>query len=565
RVAQRVTRLFRRQGLQAGAPVLRDPMDFAGKRELDALIVIMFLFSGLGLVLSSTLVINTLSASVAEQIDEIGVIKALGGTREQIVLIYPLEAAALGLCGTVLGIALGALLGWRLLAWIASLGNATVGFEVAPEGLLLGTITGLLTSTLGGLAPALRGARLSIREALASYGIRSDYGQSWLDSRLQRLRRLPPLLAMAIRNLSRRTLRSVLTLLVISLAAASFLGAISTRDSVAQAISRVYETYASDAWVWLAEDVAVQFEGAFLTVEGVEEAEGWALANGIVGLSEARLWGIPPGSELYRQVMRDGRWYRQGEPDTVVLSSELADVRNLKVGDAVEIQAQGKIRRFEVVGVAIDHTIFLGGELAGKAFMSREALNRLLGRESQVSFFALGLGSRGIQATDEILADVERKFAHLRPTVQPVYAEIAAAEEGSRLLTIALAAMLIIVALVGSLGILNTMTLNVLERRREIAVIRAVGGSDLAVVLAFLGEGLTLGCLGWLVGLVLGYPAGRFFTGQLGQVLFALEFVLRPQALLFSLAFTGALAVLASLGPAIIAAHMSPSVALRYE
>ncbi|MBN1400994.1 MAG: ABC transporter permease, partial [Anaerolineae bacterium] len=100
-VSQRVTRLLRRQGLQAGAPVIRDPANFAGKRELDALIVIMFLFSGLGLVLSSTLVINTLSASVAEQVDEIGVIKALGGTRGQILLVYLMEAAALGLCGTL--------------------------------------------------------------------------------------------------------------------------------------------------------------------------------------------------------------------------------------------------------------------------------------------------------------------------------------------------------------------------------------------------------------------------------------------------------------------------------
>jgi putative ABC transport system permease protein len=182
-----------------------------------------------------------------------------------------------------------------------------------------------------------------------------------------------------------------------------------------------------------------------------------------------------------------------------------------------------------------------------------------------VSFFALALERRDPQAADAILADVERKFASLRPVVQPVYAEIEAAKEGSRLLTIALSAMLAIVSLVGALGILNTLTLNVLERRQEIAVIRALGGTDQAIVLAFLAEGGSLGLIGWALGALAGYPAGYLFTQQLGRVLFALDYAVRPGALAMSLLFTLCLAVGASLAPAIAAAHLPTSAAIRYE
>ena len=564
-VVEHVDRLLRRAGVQAGSPEIRNPDQFPGGRELDALIVIMLLFSGLGLVLSSFLVVNTLSASVAEQTAEIGILKTVGATRPQILLLYLLEALAYGLTGTALGIAAGAFVGWRLLVWIGSLANAQVAFRLPSEGCLLGIGVGVGVSLVGGLIPALQGARISVKEALASYGIRSDYGAGWLDRQLKRLIHLPPLVAMALRNLSRRKGRSALTLLVITLATAAFLGAASTRDSVNSAIAGVYTTYYADAWVWFGEGVSTQFEELIPTVEGVYAAEGWVIANGVVGLGEARLWGIPPASTLYREVMREGRWFRENEPEAMVLSTELAHDQDIHVGDWVEVQVHGQARSFLVVGIAIDNTIFLGSTLTGKAFVPRATLGRMLYQQDQVSLFALGLVSREPGSVDEILAKVERRFRRWQPGVQPVYAEIESAREASRLLTVALVAMLVLVGLVGSLGILNTLALNVLERRREIAVMRAIGATDAALILAFLTEGLALGGLGWLLGLALGYPFGHLFTAQLSRVLFSLGFVLTPEAILMSFAFTLGLAILSSLGPALAAAHTSASTALRYE
>jgi putative ABC transport system permease protein len=564
-MAEHLGRLLRRQGIQFSAPLVRDPDQYPGRRELDALIMVMFLFSGLGLLLSAFLVANTLSAAVTEQVGEIGILKTLGAGRNAVVGLYLLESGVCGAAGTLLGVAGGALAGWRLVAWIGDLGNAEVAFRLAPEGVLLGMVVGVLVSLVGGLVPALQGARISIKDALESYGIRADYGQGRLDRLLGRMRRLPSLVAMALRNLARRKGRSALTLGVVALSTAAFLGAASTRDSVNAAIDDIYATYYADAWVWFGENLGVRFENSLATVNGVREAEGWAIANGHVGLAEARLYGVPAESNLYRQVMRQGRWYLPEETDAVVLTAELADGQGLRVGDAVAVQVSGQERIFRVVGVAIDNTIFLGGQLEGKAFVPRDTLTRMQGRQGQTSLFALGLDGREPAVVDDILAGVETRFARWRPGVQPVYAEIESANEASRLLTLALSAMIVLVAAVGALGILNTLTLNVLERRREIAVMRVVGATDPALLLAFISEGLALGGVGWIIGLALGYPAGRLLTTQMSRVLFELRFFFSPQAVLMSLIFTLALATVSSLGPALAAAHTRADDALRYE
>lgn len=564
-VAERVGRLLDRASIQHGSARIRDPDEFPGKRELDALIVIMYLFTALGLVVSALLVTNTLSAVIAEQVRDIAILKAIGATHGHILLVYLVQAVLYGIGGTLLGLLGGSVLGWRILVWIGALGHVEVAFTVAAGALAAGALLGMGVTLLSAMVPVRRGSKITIHNALESYGIASTYGQGRLDRALQRLRALPPLAAMAFRNIGRRRARSILTVLVIALATAAFVGALATRDSVEVAIDEVYITYDADAWVWLNRSVSTKVEELFAAVDGVRIAESWTIADGVVGLADARLWGLPSNSVLYREVMRSGRWFRANEPDAVVLSAELAKDQGLETGDLVEIQTDDVTRRYTVVGIAIDNTIFLGGTLAGKAFMPRDSLGRMLRRPHEANLFALGLSHREAPEVNRILEAVEFKLGRWRPTVQPVYAEIASAREASRLLSLGLMAMVLIVGIIGALSILNTLTLNVLERRREIAVVRAIGGTDTAIVFSYLTEGLVLGALGWFVGLALGYPASRLIVAQLGDVLYAFDLVLSAARIGQSLAFALGLSALASMAPAIAAAHTRSIDALRYE
>ena len=79
-----------------------------------------------------------------------------------------------------------------------------------------------------------------------------------------------------------------------------------------------------------------------------------------------------------------------------------------------------------------------------------------------------------------------------------------------------LLAMAVLLGVVGGLGLMGTMSINVLERTREIGVMRAIGASNSSVLRIVLAEGLIIGLISWTVGWVIALPASRTLTMALG-------------------------------------------------
>ena len=562
---QRINRLLERRAIQFSAPLVRDPESFPGRRELDALIVLLTVFSGVGLGVSCFLVANTLLALLAEQVREVGIIKALGGRRGHIMRLFLLSAATYGLLGTALGLGLGALGGWWLLRVVGRLGNVVVPFRLAGRGVVLGVTVGTGISLLAGIVPALIGAHTSVRQALHGYGITAAYRRSRLGAWLGRRLPLSPTATMAIHNLGRRRGRAVVTVAAIALAAAAFLATQSTRASVNSAIAEAFTTYGADAWVWFGQPVGSEFARALETVPGVRSAEAWTLASAWADGHPVRLWGLPPDTRLYQPRLQEGRWFSSQEVDTAVVSAELAHALDLHLGNWLEVEANGSLRRFRIVGIAVDNSILLGSTLAGKVFAPRMVVSHMLSRQGVADFFAVGLSDHAPSHVDRAIADIEERFRSLRPGAQTVYTDIEAAQRASQLLTLALVGMVLLVGFIGAIGVVNTLGLSVLERRREIGVLRAIGAQRRALLSVFLSEGLIMGALGWVAGLLCGYPLGMLFTHLMESVLFQIDFRFSPWLILASLLFTLALAAVASLGPALAASRMPAQQALRYE
>jgi putative ABC transport system permease protein len=563
--AEEIERVIAKRGLSHGKPQVRDPMDYPGRRELDALILLMFLFSALGLVLSGFLVANTLAAIITEGVREIGVMKALGASRGQVMRLYLLTTFFYGLAGTILGLLVGSVSQWFLTAYIGRLANVEILFRISPQGLILGALVGLGVALLAGLGPAWTGAAITVGDALAGYGITSTYGQGLLDRALHRMRGLPSLAAIALRNLARRKARNAVTLTVIALSTAAYLAAQSTHASVSQAIDGIFDIYSPEAWVYFNEPVDSHFGAMLLTVPGVRYVEPWSVDDCWIGYAKARLWGLPADTALYRYQLEAGRWYREGETDAIVISADLAAARDLYLGDMVEVQVGDAAREFHVVGIANDYSIFLGSTVTAKVFMPVDMTHRISGRLGRASFFALQLDDSTPENVNRILGQLERKFRSWRPGTVSAHREFRSALEQSKVLSIGLSVMVIIVALISAVGVMNTLTLSVLERRREVGVLRAVGANDISLLQVFLTEGLALGLAGWVLGTVVGYPVGRFFVARMGKLLFQLEFRFTFRLVLAGFLFAILLAALASLGPALGAARLPVAETLRYE
>jgi putative ABC transport system permease protein len=121
-------------------------------------------------------------------------------------------------------------------------------------------------------------------------------------------------------------------------------------------------------------------------------------------------------------------------------------------------------------------------------------------------------------------------------------------------------------AAVGSIGLSGTLSINVIERRREIGVMRAVGASSADVGTIFIGEGLMLGLFSWVVAVPLSILAGRPFVQAIGQVI---QFPGRYQpsfsGLWIWLTIVVVLSLVASWLPAKRASQISVNESLAYE
>ena len=134
-------------------------------------------------------------------------------------------------------------------------------------------------------------------------------------------------------------------------------------------------------------------------------------------------------------------------------------------------------------------------------------------------------------------------------------------------MTYLMLAMAILAAVVGSIGLMSTMSINVVERGREIGVMRATGAGSLTIAGIFVVEGVLLGILSWALAAPLSYPGARAFSDVIGVTLmrFPLDFSYSVFALLLWLTIVIVLSALASLWPALGATRISVRESLAYE
>jgi len=439
------------------------------------------------------------------------------------------------------------------------------GSKVGVGGGGLGAAVGIGVTILAGLIPSFAATAIRVKDALEAYGITSTYGRGWSDRLVQRVVALPPLAAMSLRNLARRKVRSLITMTVIAVAVAASLAAQSTTASVDTAIDGLFQTFHADAWVYFDQWVGSNFAANFRAADGVKAAEVWSLTDGWVATSPVRVWGVPANTTLYVPRLVAGRWIDANEPDAVAISTDLAQEEKIHVGDVVNLEINGVRRAFHVVGILIDNSIFLGSTVAGKVFVPEVTVERMEDRQGWATFFALGFDAHDPATVEQRLGELATRFKQYQMGSGSAYREVRGAKEQSRILSLALVAMSLLIGAMGALGVLNTLTLNVLERRREIGVLRAIGAVDANLAQVFLTEGLALGLGGWVVGVLIGFPLGQLLVNLMQSVLFHIDYIFSPAMVLSSLLFALVLATLASLAPALGAARLRVGQVLRYE
>lgn len=310
----------------------------------------------------------------------------------------------------------------------------------------------------------------------------------------------------------------------------------------------------------------------------IEHTEGVARASANVSTLLDKLqmvsMGTPPtiqaddgrskGYEKFIMDYAEGRELTNADVGKVVVGSDLVAKLNAHVGGHVKI----KDKRFEVVGIlektltAPDNAVIVTMEDAREMVYDelQDSQKAAVTKDEIVTSFAVYLEEG--QRPEVIARRIEREIDDV-DAMTPVEFE-RSIKQPLQIFTSIIYAVAAISLLVGGLSVINTMTMSVAERTREIGVRKAIGASNAQVMVQFISESALIGFIGGVTGLLLGLlvtSGGNAAGAASGNTLF----LVTPRLLVGSLVFAVALGTLAGLYPAWHAANLNPVEALRYE
>jgi putative ABC transport system permease protein len=555
-----------------------EPGEHPANESVEPLMIILGVLGALSLFLSGFLVINTISALMAQQIRQIGIMKAIGARVTQIVQLYVGMVLIFSLLSLVVAVPLGGLAAYASTSYLANLINFDLaGFRIPSQALALEVAVGLIAPLLAALYPIFSGARITVREALSTYGLsKGHFGKNLIDRLVEEvtsaIRALSRPMRLSLRNTFRRKGRLALTLSTLTLGGAIFIAVLSVHASLL--------TTFDDALTYWNYDIEVDFahshripkiEREAKSVPGVIEAESWTgntarrvRPDGHEG-PNIYVLAPPANTNMIQPEVIEGRWLRPDDENAIVLNTYvLKEEPDIKVGDEIVLKIEAREMTWQVVGIV--KGVMTGSiAYANQPYFAR--MIRFVGRSGGVQI----VGERHDSAFQSELAKKLKEHFDSRGLRVSSTETIASIRENVEyqfnIVVVFLTIMAILIAIVGGLGLMGTMSINVIERTREIGVMRAVGASDGSVLRIFMVEGLFIGVLSWFVGAILALPIGKLLSDAVGIAFTEspLNYTFSIKGTLLWLAVVLILAALASFLPARSASRLTVREVLAYE
>jgi len=584
-------------------------------RAMIALVAAISLFGG------AFLIFNTLAMTVAERARDVGLLRAAGMTRRQVTLLVLISAGHLGVAGVALGLVAGVGLAAAVTAYVSPGGGVLAIRElvIPPVGLLLGALMGFGVTIAAALEPALRAARISPVAALTARLEQTTILRArlrWLtlvfavvgvagialwpgaaDGSTGLLRPLAVYGLLLGVALASPFLVGPLGVLVGALArpfmpaeerltrsaivrdpsrTALTVGALAMALAVLVALGGVAATTRRAATAWLTD--VVPGDALLTSVRPVALNEpqlaDLAAVPGVARLSPIGRFAVAVGGQrldaaavVGADLLADGRlMLTAGDRavalpaldagGAVILPAAVADRLGLPLGASLQVLTGREIVALRVVGIAARTIPGTAGEAVLVGWP--DATNRLgaLGAD----FFAVRYAPGQSAAAAAALEPLARANALEPAPLQAIAGTIGASVDRLFALLTALAAVALVVA---GLGIVNTLTMNVVERVRELGFLRAAGLTRRQARRLVMLEAAILGAVGAIIGVVAGIVAGAILAGPGAGAGVTYD----PGWGSIALALVGgvALAVVASAWPANLAARIEIVRAIQYE
>ena len=562
-------------------PVYRKTLPEPGEHPLNfiisTLLILLGLVAILSMLLSALLVINIISALIAQQEKQIAIMKAIGARAWQIVGLYFGMVFLLGLLACLIAIPLSLLGADALAAFSAEQINFDPPkIQFTLQALLFQLGVGLLVPLIAAAPTILKGTNVAPARVLSEYGISIVWGGAGLLDRL--LNCFPNFtrdILLALRNPFRKRGRLILSLVTLTFAGAVFMAIVNLRDSLDHALNQMFEFWRYDAWIIVDEHIFVErLVNKAQSIPGVAGAEAWGFAIAryvrpdTTESDNLYLLAPPAGTPLLDPPIIAGRELHPGDTNAILVSPGLlANEPSLYLGGPMNLKIEGREQTYTIVGIMN----MLGNSSIGYfTIMDYSAYTRHVRKPNRANAIILTFSAESTVEQQAIASAVEKCFDDAKIEVISNFIIREEREEidaAFAVIVSLLMIMTILLATVGSLGLMGTMSLNVMERVRELGVMRAFGASSKKISRIVIVEGLLIGLMSWILAIGLSLPISSYLARTIG-----LSFMDYPMTATTSLGgiFTWALIILtisivASLFPALRAVRLTVTEVLAYE
>lgn len=557
---------------------------------IDAVLSILMALGILIVFLSSSLIANTLSALLNQHLRHIGVIKLVGGQRGQVFRMYLTLIMAFGILALLLAVPLGGQGAYALALFMASkLGFNLLGYRIVPMAFVIQILVGILVPLIAGLAPILKGSRITVLRALSGdlaedqepASAEDEKRLPWFDwmqvkvTRILAMRgiHIPRPFVISLRNTFRRKSRLALTLFTLTMGGAIFISVFNVRVSLHDYIGQIGKYFRAD--------VSLDFDRPYrlteiqqkaMQIDGVQAVEGWQFISGELldendeVMENINIFGPPVDSQLVQPILVSGRWIQAGDVRKLTISEgALKYFGDIQPGSTIKLRIDGKDEIWEVVGIFkfVDREGMLG--YAPYEYVSK--INNLVNRATSFRVVTEGHDRAYQDAKAEELDHFFRDQGFKVRNSEAGRASLDTAVESLDILVVFLLIMAVLTAVVGSMGLTGTMGMNVLERTREIGIMRAIGADNRAVMRTVIAEGVVIGVISFALAILLSIPFsyGLSYIVSIAVFQSPIDVVFTYLGYAIWLGLVLVLSTLASILPARNAAQLTIREVLAYE
>jgi putative ABC transport system permease protein len=498
--------------------------------QMNAVMSIFIVFSFMILVLGSILVATSMAMLMVKQVRQIGIMKTIGASSFQVMRLYLLMMLIICIIALMLAIPLSRLAASAFYQQIAVLLNLEISNKAIPlQVLLIQVCAGIIIPFIAAAVPVIRGSRISVRIALDNHGVSQKklVANAWL-LKLSRATFISQTFLLSIRNIFRQRTRLIMTLGLLAAGGAMFMTALNVSEAWNKNLQKIYTQRLYDMEIRMHHAISSDtIVNMVKNIPGVSMVEGWNYSSTSFAKESAyevtrtypdkghgsfTIQALPVTSRLLNPSLIEGQWLNKRNANDMVLNQLARGLSaGVKIGDHITLLLEGMPVEWNVIGFTSD----VG--TPATAYVSLAAFSAQLNSPGKINMLRISYTDRSkknaVAKSREIEKVLEREKVPVSASI-PVWLLQNAIAGHMKVLVNALLAMAVLMGIVGILGLMSTMSMNIMERTREIGVMRAIGATPKKIRNLVTWEGFVIGAMSILIAfglsLLLSFYMGRF-------------------------------------------------------